>query len=157
MWESIQPQRARLMEQGWPAPLFLEADILGKGSPTLCFVPLCMLVCGIRLIYLLSRLCCPPKSPAVWKWRRPRDAGRLGNGMSRAGRVEFGPKCHQLGYIQDLYTLLRALSLWVGFWTFFGRLFPEANKLRRNQRPGLHPSTRTFSYEPMRRVSASLA
>lgn len=90
--------------------------------------PLCMLVCGTGLTHLFSQLCCLPKGAALQEWTHMRNAGRLGNGMSRAGRIDFDPECHQLSCIQDLYTLLSALPLQVSFWPFLGRLLPEVNK-----------------------------
>ena len=42
--------------------------------------------------------------------------------------------------------LLRALCLWVSFWPFFGRLFPEVNKVRAT--PQEKPETRSPSLSP---------
>lgn len=102
----------------------------GRAPTHSALVPLHMLVCGTGLIHLLSRLCCPLKGPAVWEQRHLRDASRPGRGMRKAGRADFSPECHQLSCVQDLHTLLRALSLRVRSLPFYGRLFLEVDKVK---------------------------
>lgn len=162
LWESIQSWQARVMEQDWSPPLLPEADILGKGSHALCS--------------------CPPAYVGLWYWvdsfafsallpsQRPCSPG-----------VETPKGCRQGGEWDEqireswLWSQMSPTQLCPGsihaaespffagqLLAFFWKVIPGSQQskvplLMRNQRPGLHPSARTFPYRPMRGVSASLA